>query len=105
MLAPKVGPKEHIIPMEMGRSVLMPHSEYLFHCWLDPENRTKCHYPLGPKLIGGGGGLGKSMSVFSVQTPLAGPSVVFVLMHISGATTEMPNTPQPDQSFRRTYEL
>ena len=26
-------------------------------------------------------------------------------MHMSGATTEMPNTLQADQSFRRTYEL
>ena len=30
---------------------------------------------------------------------------MFVLMHMSGATTDMPNTLQPDQSFRRTYEL
>ena len=37
--------------------------------------------------------------------PLGGPSVVFVLMHMSGVTTEMPNTLQADQSFRRTYEF
>ena len=30
---------------------------------------------------------------------------MFVLMHMSGVTTEMPNTLQPDQSFRRTNEL
>ena len=69
-LAPKVGPKEHIIPMEIS--------------------------PV-PKTIGGGGGLGKTMSVSFVPTPLGGPSVVFVLMHMSGATTEMPNITQPDQ--------
>ena len=58
-----------------------------------------------PKTIGGGGG-----SVIQCPFPLfpkqlGGPSVVFVLMHMSGATTEMPNTLQPDQSFQRTYEL
>ena len=61
-----------------------------------------------PKTIGGGGGggrLGNTMSVSFVPKPLGGPSVVFVLMHIDGATTEMPNILQPDQSFRRTYEL
>ena len=58
-----------------------------------------------PKTIGGGGGLGDTMSVSFVLKPLGGPSVMFVLMHMSGATTEMPNTLQPDQSFRRTYEL
>ena len=30
---------------------------------------------------------------------------MFVLKHMSGATTEMPNTLQPGQSFRRTFEL
>ena len=35
---------------------MMPHREYLFHCWLDPENRTKCHFPLFPKPLGEGGG-------------------------------------------------
>ena len=44
------------------------------------------------------------MSVSFVPIPLGGPSAVFVLMHMSGATTEMPNTLPPDQSFRRTYE-
>ena len=59
-----------------------------------------------PKTIGGGvGGLGNTVSVSFVPKPLGGPSIVFVLMHTSGATTEMPNTLQPDQSFRRTYEL
>ena len=53
----------------------------------------------------GGGGVGNTMSVSFVPKPLGRPSVVFVLMHMSGATTEMPNTLQPDQSFRRTYEL
>ena len=45
------------------------------------------------------------MSVSFVPKPLGGPSLVFVLMHMSGATTEMPNALQPDQSVRRTYEL
>ena len=57
-----------------------------------------------PKTIGGDG-LGNTMSVSFAPKPLGGPSVVFVLMHLSGATTEMPNTLQSDQSFRRTYEL
>ena len=58
-----------------------------------------------PKAIGGGGLGNTIMSVSFVSKPLGGPSVVFVLMHMSGATTEMPNTLQPGQSFRRTYEL
>ena len=58
-----------------------------------------------PKTIVGGWGLGDTMSVSLFPKPLGGPSVVFVLMHMSGATKEMPNTLQPDQSFRRTYEL
>ena len=63
-------------------------------------------FSLVPKTIGGGGGgLGNTMSVSFVQKPLGGPSVVFVLMLMSGATTEMPKTLQPDQSFRRTNEL
>ena len=45
------------------------------------------------------------MSVSFVPKPLGGPSVVFILMHRNGATTEMPNIPQPDQSVRSTYEL
>ena len=57
-----------------------------------------------PNTIRGGGGGG---SVIQCPFPLFqkhwGPSVVFVLMHMSGATTEMPNTLQPYQSFRRTY--
>ena len=59
-----------------------------------------------PKTIGGGGG-GFSNLIFVsfVPKPLGWPSVVFVLMHMSGATTEMPNTLQPDQSFRRAYKL
>ena len=52
-----------------------------------------------PKTIGGGG-VGNTMPVSFVPKPLGGPSVVFVLMHMSGASTEMPNTLQPDQSFR-----
>ena len=56
--------------------------------------------------VGGGVALGNTMSVVSfVPKPLGGPSVVFVLMHMSRTTTEMPNTLQPDQSFRRSYEL
>ena len=107
-LSPKVGPKEHIKPMEIIKWCLedqlwCPNREYLFHCWLDPESRTKCHFPLFLKPLGWG--LGNTLSVSFVPKPLGGPSVVFVLMHMSGATTEMPNTPQPDQSFRRTYEL
>ena len=47
--------------------------------------------------------LGNTMSVSFVSKPLGGPSVVFVLMHMSGATKKMPNTLQPDQSFRRTF--
>ena len=59
---------------------------------------------------GGGGaggwrGLGNTMSVSFVPKPWGRPAVVFVLMHMSGASTEMPNTLQPDQNFRRTYEL
>ena len=54
---------------------------------------------------GGEGGLGNTMSVSFVPEPLGGLSVVFVLMHMSGATTEMPTILQPDQSFRRTYEI
>ena len=65
--------------------------------------------PPVPKVIGGGGGggggLGNTMSVSFVPKPLGWPLVVFALMHMSGATTEMPNTLQPDQSFRRNYEL
>ena len=53
------------------------------------------------KSIGGGGGLDNTMSVSFVPKPLEGPAEVFVLMHMSGTTTEMPNTPQPNQSFRR----
>ena len=53
----------------------------------------------------GRGGLGNTMSVSFVQKPLGGPSVVFVLMLMSGTTTEIPKTLQPDQSFRRTNEL
>ena len=56
-----------------------------------------------PKTIGGG--LGNTMSVSFVPKPFKGTLVVFVLMHMSGATTEIPYTLQPDQSFRRTYEL
>ena len=52
-----------------------------------------------PKTIEGGGGLGNTMSVSFVQKPSGGPSVVFVLMHMSGAATEMPNTPQPNRVF------
>ena len=55
--------------------------------------------------VGGGGGLGNTMSVSFVPKPLGWPSVVFVLMHMSGATTKMSNTLQPDQSFRRTSVL
>ena len=62
-------------------------------------------FPPVPKTIGGGGGLGNTMSVSFVPKPFGWPSVVFVLMHMSGATTEMPNTLQPDQSFRCTPEL
>ena len=59
-----------------------------------------------PRTVGGGGlGTCNTMSVSFVPKPLGVPSVVFVLMHMSGATTEMPNTLQSDQSFRRTYEL
>ena len=58
-----------------------------------------------PKIMGGGGELGNTMAVSFVPKPFGGPSVVLVLMHMSGATIEMPNTLQPDQSFRRTYEL
>ena len=106
-----MGPKKHTVPMEIIKCCWEDHlgclhREYLFHCWLDPEKRTKCDFPLFPKpLGGGGGGLGNTMSVSFVPDPLGGLSVVFVLMHMSGATTEMPNSPQPDQSFRRTYEL
>ena len=52
--------------------------------------------------VGGGGGLDNTMSVPFVPKPLGGPSVVFTLMHMSGATTEIPNTPKPDRNFRRT---
>ena len=64
-------------------------------------------FPPVPKTIEGvgGGGLGNTMSISFVPKPLGWPSVVYVLMHMSGATTEMPNTLQPDQSFRCTYEL
>ena len=33
-----------------------PHREYLFHCLLYPENRTKCHFPRSQNHCGGGGG-------------------------------------------------
>ena len=52
-----------------------------------------------------GVGLGKTMSFSLVPKPLARHSVLFVQMHMSGASTEMLSTPQPDQSFRRTHEL
>ena len=62
--------------------------------------------PVPNTIRGGGGGGG---SVIQCSFPLFknhwGPSVVFVLMHMSGATTEMLNTLQPDHSFRRFYEL
>ena len=67
--------------------------------------QNKISFPPDPKNIGGGGGLGNTMSVSFVPKPLGWPSLVFVLMHMSGATTEMPNTLQPGQSFRHTYEV
>ena len=78
--------------MLLGRSVMMS-----FHCWLDPQSRTKCHFPLFPKPLGGWGGVGNTMTVSFVPKTFGGPSVVFVLMHMSGATTEMPNILQSDQ--------
>ena len=89
--------------MLLGKSVMMPSQGILVPCWLDPENRTKYHFPLFPKPLGGGGGggggVGNTISVSFVQKPLGGPSVVYTLVHVSGATTEMPNTPQSDLSF------
>ena len=72
---------------------------------LIPKVEQNVISPCSQNPWGGGGGLGNTMSVYFVPKPLGWPSVVFVLMHMSGATTEMPNTLQPDQSFRRTYEL
>ena len=54
---------------------------------------------------GGGGGLGNTISFSLVPKPLGRRSVLFIRMHMSGATTEMLSTHQPDQSFRRTQEL
>ena len=52
-----------------------------------------------------GVGLGKTMSFSLVPKPLGRHSVLFVRMHMRGASTEMLSTPQPDQNFRRTHEL
>ena len=62
-------------------------------------------FPPHPQTIGGGGGSVIQCPFPLFPKPLGWPSGVFVIMHMSGATTEMPNTLQPDQSFRRTYEL
>ena len=62
--------------MLLGRSVMMPSQGihlYLFHCWLDPETRTKCLFPLTCSqnhlcVWGGGGGGG---SVIQCPFPLS----------------------------------
>ena len=71
---------------------MMPPRGIPVPCWLDPENRTKCPFPLPvPKTIvcvggggwgvgggGWGGGLGNTVSFFLVPKPLGRQSVVFI---------------------------
>ena len=76
-----------------------------FTVGLIPKVEQNVISPCSQSHRGGGGGLGNTMSVSFVPKPLGRPLVVFALTHMSGATTEMPNTLQPDQSFRRNYEL